>query len=74
MNFKSLDFLSPDITLFHNYQKAHVSTFSGILTILAYLICIIISIYFSTDFFLKKNPICFYYKKFNIEAGFFPLN
>ena len=74
MNLKSLDFLSPDITLFYNYKKAHVSSFSGILTILAYLTCLMISIYFSKDFFLKKNPICSYYKKFNIEAGFFPLN
>ena len=72
--FKSYDYLSPEITLYYKNYDRHSSTFSGILTILAYIIIIILSIIFSLDFLLKMNPVSFFYNKFVSDSGIIPFN
>ena len=72
--FKSYDYLSPEITLYYKNYDRHSSTFSGILTILAYIIIIILSIIFSLDFLLKMNPVSFFYNKFVADSGIIPFN
>ena len=58
---KSCDKLSPLINLYYRNQDRHSSLLSGILTIISYFILISLSIIFSLEFFLKKNPTSFFY-------------
>ena len=74
MLFKKFDMISPPITLFFNGDNKHSSIFSGILTILAYLIILIISIYYALEFINKENPTAFFFNKYIEDAGHFPLN
>jgi hypothetical protein len=71
---KSCDYLSPEITLYYKNYDRHSSTFSGILTIFAYIIIIILSIIFSLDFLLKTNPVSFFYNKYISDTGVVPFN
>ena len=71
---KSCDKLSPLINLYYRNQDRHSSILSGILTIISYFILISLSIIFSLEFFLKKNPTSFFYNKFEKDVGIFPLN
>ena len=71
---KKIDILSPKITFFQNGNQAHISSCGGFLTLIALLLCIVISILLSVDFLYKKNPTSNYYKKYEKEAGFFSFN
>ena len=74
MILRSLDLITPKITLYFNGKKTHSSIFSGILTIIAYTLILIGSIYFSFDLIKRKNPSVFYLNRFIDDAGFFPMN
>ena len=71
---KTFDSLSPPITLYYKNQDRHSSSLSGFLTIIAYAIIIILSIFFSLDFLLKMHPSAYFYNKFVSDTGLFPLN
>ena len=74
MFLRRFDRLSPPITLYFRGQKKHYSLFSGILTIIAYILIIISGIYYILEFINKENPIVYFFNKYIEDAGEFPLN
>ena len=74
MFFKKFDMISTPITLFFEGDNKHSSIFSGILTIIAYLIILIVGIYYALQFINKENPTAFFFNKYIEDAGYFPLN
>jgi len=69
-----IDIISPKITLYYKGQTKHSSLPSQIISIITLLTLTILSVIFSLDFFLKKNPTCFYYNRYIDDTGIFPLN
>ncbi len=74
MFFKEVDFLSPEITLFHLGNKSHTSIFSIILSIILIIIVIIFSMIFSLDLIKRKNPLAYSSKTWENDIGIFPLD
>ncbi len=74
MFFKKFDLLSYPLTLYFNNHSSHRSIISGIITIITYLICIILTAYLSLDFIFKKNPNSYTYNRVIKDAGLFPFN
>ena len=74
MFIRRLDFLSPPITLYYKGELSHSSIFSGLLTILLYLICLTFGLIYAVQFINKSNPQIYYYNRFVEDAGSFPVN
>ncbi len=74
MFLKKFDYLSYPLTLYFNNYSSHSSIISGIITIITYLLCFILTIYVSKDFLFKENPNAYTYNKVIYDAGSFPLN
>ena len=74
MFIKYLDFLSPTITFYYKGFLSHSSILSGILSIIAIIFVIILSVYFSLDIIKKANPKTFYLHSFVADAGIYQLN
>ena len=56
MFLKKLDFLSPNITLYHKGNLSHSSKISGIISIISLIVIIIFCIYYLIDLFKRENP------------------
>ena len=69
-----LDFISPDIKLYDKGRTKHTSIFSIIISIISFTVLMALSIIFSLEFFLHKNPTAFYYNEFVDDIGVFYLN
>ncbi len=74
MFLKKFDRISPRLTLHYNSQHSHLSKFGGLLTIISYLLCILVSCYFFHDVLYRKNPVIYYYNRVISEAGYYPMN
>ena len=74
MLFKYIDFLTPRITLYQQNLLTHSSFISGILSIITVVLIILISIYYSIDFFGRKNPTSYYSQRFVQDSGEYPIN
>ena len=74
LDLSSFDFLSPRITLYQKGKIRHSSKFSGLLTLISYLLFILISIYYSLDIIYHRKLVASYYKSFHNETGYFPFN
>ena len=74
MFFEKIDFLSPEITLFHNGKKSHSSWMSDILSLIQILVLIFCWIYYSLDLIKHREPKSYYFSRFVENAGFFPVN
>ena len=74
MKIEYFDFVSPLITLYYKGLLKHSSIYSVIISILLIIAILVFSILFSLDFFLKRNPTTFFYRKFIYDAGFYPFN
>ena len=74
MIVKKLDFLSPKITLYFKGTYKHSSVFSGIITIISYLIILIFIVYYTLDFIDRGNPTIYFFNRYVEDAGSFPLN
>ena len=74
MILKKLDILSPPITLFVNGEAPHVSIFSAILSIVAYLIIIVASFYYALKFINRDDPKAYFVNRYIEDAGTFPVN
>ena len=74
MIIKKCDFISPKITLYFKGEKVHSSIFSGIVTIVAYLLIFGFVIYYLVRFIIKKDLTTYYYNKYANEVQSFPLN
>ncbi len=74
MILKKCDLLSPSITLYFKGDSIHSSIFSGVLTIIAYLIIFSFSIYYTVGYIYRYNPTIYFYTKYVEDVGTFPLN
>ena len=74
MFLKKFDVISPPITLYFKGDSMHSSIFSGILTIIVYLIIFIFGVYYDLEFIQKTNPTAFFFNRYVEDAGEFPLN
>ena len=76
MILKKIDFLSPEITLFHKGSLSHSSIISGILSIITCFIIILCSVYYSLAIIDRQKdcPKIAFYTHFIEDAGIFPLN
>ena len=74
MFLKKIDFLSPEITLFHLGNKSHTSIFSIILSIILMIVIIIFSMIFSLDLIKRKNPLAYSSKTWENDIGTFLLD
>ena len=74
MFFKSLDYLSPNISIYYKGALTHPSIVSGIFSILALIIVINLGVYFSIDLIRRENPNAFYFNSFIEDAGTYKLN
>ncbi len=68
MILKNFDFISPPITLFYHGMNSHSSIFTGIISLIVLIICLIAAIILSLDIFLKRNPSIYYWKKSIIDV------
>ena len=74
MFLKKIDFLSPDITLFHKGDNSHSSWMSGIVSLIQAIILISCGVYFFLDFINHREPKAYFYNRFIEDAGFYPIN
>ena len=74
MFFKVIDFLSPEITLFHLGNKNHTSIFSIILSIILMIIIVIFSMIFSLDLIKRKDLVAYSSKTWENDIGTFLLD
>ena len=74
MFFKKCDMISPPITLSFKGDYMHSSIFSGILTIIVYIITLVFTIYYALQFINKEKPTAYFFDRFIKEAGKFTFN
>ena len=74
MFLKGIDFLSPEITLFHLGNKNHFSVFSIILSIILMIIIVIFSMIFSLDLIKRKDLVAYSSKTWENDIGTFLLD
>jgi len=74
MFLKKLDFLSPNITLYHKGSLSHNSWMSGLLSIFSWVIIILCGVYYSLDLIKRQDPKAFFYNRFVEDSGEFLIN
>ena len=72
--FQKLDFLSPPISLYFNNKRTHISKISGFLVIIMVSIIATYSFIILYNVLNHLNVISLIYKKFEWEAGYYPMN
>ncbi len=70
----NIDILSPKITFYQNGKLSHSSIFSGILTLISFLLCFIVGMLLSDDVIHRKNPTSHFFKKFEKDLDSYYLN
>ena len=55
MFLKKFDWISPPITLYFKGENSHVSIYSGILSIIAYIIVVAATIYYALEFINRES-------------------
>ena len=74
MNVRTIDIISPPITLYFKGGHMHSSFFSGILSLLAYAILLAAALYFSQDFINKQNPSAYFFNRYIEDVDSIPIN
>ena len=74
MFLKKFDWISPPITLFFKGEGSHVSIYSGLLSIVAYVIVVAATIYYALNFFNRESPKAYFFTRYVEDAGTFPVN
>ena len=74
INIYSYDFISPNITLYYRSFLKHSSIPSVIISIFSIIILLVLSVIFSLDFIMHKNPSAYFYHEYVEDAGIYPLN
>ena len=74
MFLKKLDWISPPITLYFKGEGAHVSIYSGILSIIVYVIIFAATIYYALEFINRESPKAYFFTRYVDDAGTFPVN
>ena len=66
--------LSPPITLYYNEDSQHSSIFSGILSLIVYVVVFVAAIYYALNFIERTSPKTYFFNKYTEDAGSFPVN
>lgn len=74
MIFKNFDYLSPTITLYFKGNSVHPTRFSGILTIITYIVISAFGIYYLVEYIKKGDKKIYFFNRYVEDAGIFPLN
>ena len=74
MFISKFDLLTPPIGLHFRGKGSHSSIFSGIITLLAYLIIIYFAVRYSLEFIKKKKPTAYYVNRQIEDAGIYNFN
>ena len=74
MFLKKLDWLSPPITLYFKGEGSHVSIYSGILSLVAYIIVVVATFYYALGFINRQDPKAYFFNRYIEDAGSFPVN
>ena len=74
MFLKKLDWISPPITLYFRGENAHVSIYSAILSIIAYILAFAATIYYALQFIERNAPKAYFFTRYVDDAGTFPVN
>ena len=74
MFLKKFDWISPPITLYFKGENSHVSIYSGILSIIAYVIVVAATIYYALEFINRESPKAYFFTRYIEDAGVFPVN
>lgn len=74
MILKYIDFLSPQITLYHKGFLSHSSIISGIISIISIVIIILFGVYYSLDLIKRESPKAFSYNRFVNNNRKYPMN
>ena len=74
MFLKNIDMISPPITFYYKGYLTHSSILGDILTFIIFSLITVICIFFSLDFFERKNPSVCHYNRYTEDAGEFPVD
>ena len=74
MFMKKFDWLSPPITLYFKGENQHGSIFSGILSIICYILVFASGVYYALEFINRQNPKAYFFNRYVVDAGYFPVN
>ena len=74
MFLKKFDWISPPITLFFKGEASHVSIYSGLLSIVAYIIVVAAIIFYALNFINRESPKAYFFTRYVDDAGTFPVN
>ena len=74
MFLKKFDWISPPITIFFKGESSHVSIYSGLLSIVAYVIVVAATIYYALEFINRESPKAYFFTRYVEDAGTFPVN
>ena len=74
MFFKKLDTISPPVTIYFKGDLSHSSIFSGILSLIVFLISSFFGIQYAKDFLLHKDPKVYFYNRYIEDTGEFAIN
>ena len=74
MIIKKLDWLSPPITLYFKGENQHSSIVSAILSIICYALVFASAVYYILEFVHRSNPKAYFFNRYIVDAGYFPIN
>ena len=74
MFLKSFDIISPTITLYYKGDTSHPSIISGVISIIACVIILILGIIDLTNYLKKKNPTAHFFNRYVKDIGDFYIN
>ena len=74
MIIKKLDWLSPPITLYFKGENQHSSIVSAILSVICYALVLASAVYYILEFFHRSNPKAYFFNRYIVDAGYFPIN
>ena len=71
MFLRQFDTLSPPITLYYKKRNSHASLFSGILTILAYILIFSFVLIYFIRYINRENPTIYFFNRYVNDIGIF---
>ena len=69
MFLREIDMLSPHITLYHKRKNIHPSVFAGILTLIAYIFILVVSLIYFIRFINRENLTAYIFNRFVKDIG-----
>ena len=69
-----IDIISPKITLYYKSALIHPSIFSGILSLIYYILMVCCGVYYLLGFFRRENSTAFFFNRYVEDSGNFSIN